>query len=383
VYVAYNSKKNELYLNIIEIHMENIINTEESFETVSVKLANMGYVIKHNSNDTLYMISSDDENDKYTGYIFEKETNKIICYGQRKVEDIDNKKLHELLNKKEINNKTIYSGGLLRMEYCEDGTLMRLYNYNDEWYTATTNCTDARKSYWASSISFSDMFWGIFNEKTNTDLLDKNSTYYFILLHNENRLVVNHVKNNLVFLCKVNESGEDYKDIYEKKFWRPVMIKSLDINNINQSFWDKKRGIILKFKDDDKIYKIDFEIYKEIKSIRGNNPNIEMRYIELINDDFKRNLLKLYYPEHTKLINKVHKLYYDFIYHIHQLYLETHIKHTKVIDKTHTYFPLIKSLHAQYKRTRNVILYKDVKEKIEKMHINIIKDLFKKLELPN
>ena len=108
-----------------------------------------------------------------------------------------------------------------------------------------------------------------------------------------------------------------------------------------------------------------------------------MRFIELLHDEYKRKLLQYHYSDNTHLFIRISKLFNSFVNHIHQLYLETHVKHTKTIDKTHTYYPLVKSLHAQYKRTNKRITYRDVKEKISNLHINIINDLFKKLELPN
>jgi hypothetical protein len=359
--------------------MNSIVNIEESFEVVNNKLTDLGYVIKHNPTENVYLISSENVDDNYTGYILEKESNKIVCYGQKKVVDIDQDKFNNLLNENEHDGKTV-----VKMEYCEDGTLMRLYYHNDKWYTSTTNCTDAKMSFWSSQNSFDTMFWEIFNERCSVDLLDKESTYYFILINNENRLVIKHKINSLVYLYKMNKSGENYSNVFNKGvFWRPVLVKDLDTSDINSCFWNKKRGIVIKFKGDENVYKMDFDSYKNIKTVRGNNPNIEMRYIELINDEPSRKLLQMYYSEYNSLFKKIHKLYNDFIYHIYQLYLESHVHHTKKIDKSHVYFPLIKSLHFQYKKTNKAIIYNDVKIRIGNMHVNIINDLFKKLEVPN
>lgn len=364
--------------------MNNIVNIEESFETVNQKLTELGYIIKHDPNENVYLISSENIDDNYTGYILEKETNKVVCYGQKKINDIDNEQFKKVLLQNGFAGDTVYTGGKVRIEYCEDGTLVRLYNYNDTWYTSTTNCTDARKSFWSSSRSFDNMFWEIFNERANISMLDKSSTYYFILLHNENRIVVNHVHDYLVYLYKSNENGENYNvEGLKGLFRRPVVVKSTNSSDVNSCFWNKKRGIVVKFSDNDQIYKVDFDAYKKMKQIRGNNPNIEMRYLELINDDSSRKLLKLYYPEHNKLFKDIHKLYNNFINHIHHLYIESHVQHVIKIDNSHVYFPLVKSLHSQYKKTHKPITFIDVKQRIDSMHINIINDLFRKLETSN
>ena len=98
---------------------------------------------------------------------------KIIDYISL-IEDIKNKE--QLINLIDNENTTV--------EYCEDGTIIRLYNYNDNWYTSTTKTINASVSYWSSSKSFHELFSELFDEKY-LEILDKNSTYFFILLEVE------------------------------------------------------------------------------------------------------------------------------------------------------------------------------------------------------
>lgn len=363
--------------------MNTIINIQESFDNVNKKLTDVGYKVKTAESESTYLISSENIDDTYTGCILEKDTNQLVCQGQRKIIDVSREKLIDMFKQRGVIGDFVKNTNEIRVEYCEDGTLMRLYYYNGNWMTATTNCTDARKSFWSCSRSFDSMFWEVFNSVSHIDTLDKCYTYYFVLMHNENRLVVNHRTSHLVYLHRNNGNMDDYTEVFNKIFWRPFKVKPFNIDTLGMTFWNKKRGILVKFNGDECIYKMDFDEYKAIKDIRGNNPNIEMRYIELLNDEAKQRLLLYYYNENANLFTKIAKLFSGFVYHIHQLYLESHVKHTKIIDKSHTYFPLVKSLHAQYKRTHNRITYNDVKQKISNMHVNIINDLFKKLELPN
>ena len=52
------------------------------------------------------------------------------------------------------------------IEYCEDGTVIRVYYDNTKgWRFSTNKCIDAFSSYWTSSKSFGEMFDKLFDEK--------------------------------------------------------------------------------------------------------------------------------------------------------------------------------------------------------------------------
>ena len=94
-------------------------------------------------------------------------------------------------------------------------TIIRLYNYNNKWSTATTRCMDAKDSFWSSNKTFDAMFWEIFDEKLIAEL-NTNFTYLFVLLHEENRIVVRHKLNTLVYVSKIDNTTliEDYNNIF-------------------------------------------------------------------------------------------------------------------------------------------------------------------------
>jgi hypothetical protein len=308
------------------------------------------------------------------GIIFEMETNNIVamCYPQ--IDDVKNEEqLNELINNDSIT-----------VEYCEDGTIIRLYCYNDKWYTSTTKCIDASISFWSSSKSFNELFWDLF-DKNDLENLDKNSTYFFILLHKENRIVVKHKKNALIYVSKVNNKTqiEDNEFIFErnpnikmKEYINKNEFQS--IINSNKPFdLSNKRGIVIRVKDINtnisSIYKIDFESYKIIKDIRGNVAEIRLRYIELLNKPESLELLEKIYKEYQFTFAFIKASILKLVKTIHRLYIKSHVKHEIQIGEDHIYYRTLRQLHAQYKNTNTPIRFEDVYNKIVNLDKHVIK----------
>lgn len=316
----------------------------------------------------------------FNGVILEKNTNNIVAMCQSAF--IDNEYLENI----DLENVSV--------EFCEDGTLIRLYNYNDNWFTATNKCVDAKQSYWSNPQTFDDMFWELFN-KEQLDLLDKSKTYLFVLLNKDNRIVVNHSKNELVFVGVIDNitgfelTQNELNDYYVENFLLSENIRrSIDItnrvtgNSISLNTIDNlcmglemhmKRGVLVKNKKMEEIYKYDFSEYTTIKSIRGNVPHIRMRYLELLNDQEALKILEQYYSEYLMLFTMI-KHSMDKLYkNVHFLYIKSHVKHELQIQETHLFYQTLRQLHGQYKKTNKPITLEDVKFKINSLDTNIIK----------
>lgn len=309
------------------------------------------------------------------GLIFEKNTNKVICMAQNKFNLIDD--TFELPDKKN------------RIEYCEDGTVIRLYNYNKKWYTATSRCIDARKSYWSSDKTFNDMFLEIMNNSEyDINDLDTTYTYSFILIHKDNRIVVDHKYNNLIYINRINNvtKEEDFTNYFYNDNPRRCIrrTKQIDIKNginypLDNFYQYDKRGVIIKSYDEStnswKLYQYDFNLYNKIKEIRGNVPLIRMRYLELLNEPEKLELLETYYPENimvfTMIKHSINKLYKD----VHNLYYQSHIKHSITIEESHKFYRTLKQLHGIFKKQGTIITLDQVVKKINSYDKRIIKTL--------
>jgi len=340
------------------------------------------YNLVYKTSEDLYLLSSNlNENNTFSefemqcnGLIFEKDTNKLVCANNNTMFTLN--KFDEI---NEIIEKNSYEQKKIRIEYCEDGTIIRLYNYKDNWFTATNKCIDAKESFWSSDKSFDKLFWEVFDKNLLTNL-DKNYTYIFILLHKENRIVVRHTKNMLIYLNRINNETlqEDYTNLFYNHygFKRSQIIKSLDKLLSTHPF---KRGIIIKLYNEQNnswyAYKYDFPEYTYVKSIRGNVPQIRFRYLELLKDKDNLNELEKYYNENMFMFEMIKNSLLKLTKTIHKLYIESHVKHSVKVDETNIYYQTLKQLHAYYKTQNQTITFEVVKNKIELMEKHVLRKL--------
>ena len=308
------------------------------------------------------------------GLIFERSTNELVCICQPKINELSCHADAINLVKQNYNSN-------IRLEYCEDGTIIRLYNYNNKWYTATTKCIDANNSFWSSKKNFDTMFWEIFDSAL-LPTLDKNFTYFFVLLHKENRIVVKHNVNMLVYISRIHNksSKEDYGNVF-LNVYGIKRIKYINVNeflNTSEDYYNKfKRGIIIKIQDATTgywdVYKYDFKMYTLIKSIRGNIPEIRMRYLELLKKPETLDLLEKFYSEHYFMFTFIKASLLKLVKTVYQMYVESHIKHTIEVKEDNLYYRTLRQLHAQYKTTNRSISFVDVQTKIYSLDKKIIK----------
>lgn len=370
---------------INNFEVENLVKGK-AFDEVSKECSELGISVRTrdgNADDRalseLYLLVSKEDGPEAlklqcNGIILEKNTNKVVCACQNKFVSVTTDEMKSKLaeNGKDV---VLHNDPRFRVEYCEDGTVMRLYNYQNTWYTATTKCIDARGSYWSSDKTFDDMFWETF-DKGYLYQLDKDFTYVFILLHSENRIVVKHNKNNLVYISRINNTTmeEDYRNILPFA-WRPRVVPYFNLDDFNSYYWPQKRGILVKVRNGSHwtMYKIDFDRYAHIKEVRGNVPNIKMRYLELLGDEPKQRDLEKYYSEHRRLFEDIRKEVFKLVKTIHQLYVDSHIKRTTQVTEEHIFYRTLRQLHAQYKTTNKPICYEDVQAKLKSLDKNVVK----------
>ena len=339
-----------------------------TFEQIKEKCKNNNVIYRENEN--LYLLigkkteKQTDLQRECNGIILEKETNKVVCAcgpGFKTPETEAEK------------NEIIQQGTL---EYCEDGTVIRFYNYNDKWMTATSKCIDAKNSFWSSQQTFDEMFWELFSS-TNLSNLDVSKTYMFILINKDNRIVIKHEINELVFICSIDtDSGETSTEFdFEctDNIRKPISIDKTFITSLSiETLYDnKKRGVLANV--DGNIYKIDFSSFEIMKDIRGNVPQIRMRYLELINDSESLKGLEEYYNEYNMLFTMIRFTLEKLYKQVYYLYVQSHIKHQVKIEEGHLFYQTLRQLHGQYKKTNKAITFDDVKTKISSLDKHIIK----------
>jgi hypothetical protein len=82
----------------------------------------------------------------------------------------------------------------LEMYKCYEGSILSLFNHKNKWHLATRRCLDAFNSKW-NQTNYFNMFMDVLNKENMTfnnftANLDPNNGYYFIIIHNKNKNIV-------------------------------------------------------------------------------------------------------------------------------------------------------------------------------------------------
>jgi hypothetical protein len=241
---------------------------------ISKELYKKGVLSKVYDTENLILLYNKFDNQIYTdlqrecrSLIIEKDTLKIISYSCETPHLNNNalEKLSNIPNKRMIINK------------CYEGTYLSLFNYNNKWYISTRRCLHSEDSTFKSKSHF-QMFEDIINkskfENINnfTEKLNKNNSYYYILIHYENIHLIDY--------------SSEFGDNYTK-----LCLTSIRDSNLNELIIEEEE---LNFLCNDIFItnKLDNITYEN--NIFNKNPKEEGLIIKLWNSNFnKYNLLKL------------------------------------------------------------------------------------------
>ena len=262
------------------------------------------------------------------GLILDKESNDIICYGSDCLYSI-------------YNNVESLKGKNIKIEKYYDGTLIKVFYYKNKWNYATNGNGDAFKCYWKSKKSFGELFL----ECTDTDFennLDINNIYTFILIHPENKNVVNYDYRKTL-LISIRDKNT-YKEIIDNTdFEKPEIINKIVDTLDNLDY--QNPGYIITNLDNLQKYSIVNDSFKYVSELLNNTNNINKICIFNILKN-NESLIK-YFPEYKfDYINNNNKVN-ELINTLFILYKERYIyKYFKILPSDSHY--LIKNIHKHY-----------------------------------
>ena len=188
--------------------INNYISTISDIEDFREFLYKKGIMSKHYIDNKLLLIYTkyEDNNVKTDlnlknecrSLIINTETKQIVSYScNTPICNLD--AMNYLLDHNDIDKK-IYK--------CYEGTLLSLFNHDNNWYLSTRRCLDSKESIWNGNSHFS-LFEDVLQKDgfesfdDFTKSCDANYCYYFILIHYKNKCIVNYE----------NEFGSEYSKL--------------------------------------------------------------------------------------------------------------------------------------------------------------------------
>jgi len=382
--------------------MANIIkivkgNSYDSFNELKKYLTTVHKMVIKESED-LFLVTSGSEDiiatingiekditSEANGIIFNKKTMNVVCYSFDKVEDLNE------------DDKLCISS----IEKFEEGTYIRLYYYDDKWVCSTLKTIDCSKTFIPMNKNtkkdeircnnYTKLFMKIANQYIDFQLLQKCNTYSFVLKHEENRCLIKHEgEPELIYNGYCNNDTlesffhDDVKNLLLKTpvsysniiknlscpIRNPISLHTYDFDSIkdeieNKNEMSEKGYIIYIMKNGiEEKKKMIYKNYTVIQTVRGTNPNIYIRYLELneeeriklacIFKDYDFNKIENDIVMKTIEIFNVYKMVFMF----------------REINLDNVNYRIKKSLiqlHAYFLRTRNVITYEMVYNKLTQL----------------
>jgi hypothetical protein len=256
-----------------------------------------------------------------------------------------------------------------------DGTMINLFysKADSEWVTTTRNTIGANITFFRSDvfITFKQMFYDALGKYyPNPDdfygELDTHCSYSFVIQHPNHRIVTPVSEPNL-YLTAVYEINDDatiqYIDPFLLNVLNPIPRPPPIIHNVpsvitpailrdivayTQTHWmrmgihvvDMRTGMRTKIRNPE---------YEEMRRLRGNQPKLQYRFLEILHNKDDLNKFVSVWPEYTDDINKYTEELKLLCKAIYQLYVGKFITHAlKISDIPPLYRKMLYSLHGIY-----------------------------------
>lgn len=292
---------------------------------------------------------------------------------------VSEEQVRDYFNNHDINNYDF--------QYAYEGTLIRAFFHSNtmksRWYYSTHSKLDCTRSRWGSRKTFMEMLKRGLPEDFES-LLDINKQYFFLILtDSENRLVCDYdtVRSNeddffpQVLLVAVSENGvrqNPQNDPLSEHVNCPFTRDSMDVKTLCDicfkseftDLTDRYQGIICFERGTFNHCKVLFPKYCELLKIRGNEPSIMYRYLQLrMNPEMLKKLNDLY-PTFTSAFESYEDILCEIAKDIHSAYRARFIQkqHVVVPQEEYQVMRSCHSWHLENKEKNKVSLERVMKQ---------------------
>lgn len=367
--------------------VSSLVSKFSSFEELKENLTSKKYnlLVKESKNyPSLFLLSPGPETDftseignvlnNCIGVIMEKEQFNIVCISYDRVFSLEERfPIHENIETSE----KIFQEEVESVSVFEEGTFIRAFYYQENWIFSSLRCIDTKETYVpGTKKNFTDMFLEA-GKDIDMEKLDKNFTYTFILKHPENRCIIPHKTHPCLiytgkFENKTGKMSEDtgyssfLKEPQNEKLWvrtvsynnkKTSLVSLLNVAQRKKLVLDK--GFLLHMKDGTRV-SIIYDEFSLIQSLRGTNPSIKIRYLELAPE--QRCLLMKYFPDYN--LHCIEEDIHKKVLSILKAYRDVNVHKSLKIQDTGRMHRIIYQLHSYYLKTRRQITYDAVYEKL-------------------
>uniref|UniRef100_A0A6C0KQ75 T4 RNA ligase 1-like N-terminal domain-containing protein n=1 Tax=viral metagenome TaxID=1070528 RepID=A0A6C0KQ75_9ZZZZ len=241
-----------------------------------------------------------------------------------------------------------------------EGTILRVFYYNDRWHVSTHRRLSAESSYWAlRSVSFEELFrQGIdtilqqsesplktymqqrgineFNYDTFFNSLHKTRQYMFLISPVGENRIVSATYGDVPLVLHVGTFIEQ-KFTIDDYIGLPIpnQLKFGSVEELTTFVAGihplQAQGVLLMSPNG--FFKISSKMYSFLHELRGNQANLQLRYLELFNEPDRLNTFVQLYPEFNHHFAHVNEKISSLVKTIHNAYI------SRFINKQLTFLP--------------------------------------------
>ena len=252
-------------------------------------------------------------------------------------------------HEKEIINR-IHSFNQSKIYKMYEGTVVRMFYWKHRWFLSTHKKLNAFDSKWGKNgcKTFGEMFvdalcddkvnfkpqnpdiWDVYNNFCYS--LDTNKTYVFLILHDKNTQMVCDNDDAVLPLYHIGEFDNSTHLLVEGNTSNIPNLPQLKFNSpeeiveyVRNMCPFKNQGVIVYFPNQTQL-KIFNSRYKNIQEIRGNQPDIVFRYLEIRhNHEEYSKFFSVFGEKYKNELNEVEKTILDKSLSIFDSYVQRYI----------------------------------------------------------
>lgn len=357
------------YLNFLNSHnVSSFEDVKELLNTYNIRVKEDGnlYLVyyKRENNDNLNQLQFE-----CNGMILEKNTNNIVCNSYNKFCKYKN----DLLEQYKLNFNNLH------IEPCYEGTLLRVYNYNNSFRVATKKCINAKDSKWKSNKNYYELFGeALQNTQFNSFQFENDKVYFFLLKHPENTRVFDYSSPDLLLLDTFRIENNNVFCITERKNEKEINTYQELVNYINNQTLEcmETQGFVIFSSDNPTVkQRINFPLYNKISGLYGNESSRYIRFLELREDMNKLKEYIQYFPEHKKLFLDYENAFIKFASEIHDLYMNVKVSKKEIIIQKN-FRKLIYNIHGIYLKDRIPISVTSIINHLMTLNKKLVKFLY-------
>lgn len=265
-----------------------------------------------------------------------------------------------------------------------EGALIRVFYLYGKWYVSTHRRLDAFKSKWGSRVSFGEIFVRclVYETERNPafrnrigenfsndnicqkflDTLDTDKQYMFLVQNiADNRIVCTAPERPRVFHVGTFVNGVLNLDLFVDIPY-PSKLTFPDVNELFSYVEEvdprELQGVMM-FSETEQV-KIMSRDYRYLFEIRGNEPSIKYRYLQVRMSPTTKRAMELLYPTHVPQFEFYENTLYEIALHIKNAYMRRFIKKEYVMLPPEEYSVMRKchSWHIQDRNSNHISLSK-------------------------